>query len=148
MINSLCKKLPELPKDIILKFLDYRNRNGKYIKRLRKDLDIYIKLSKRPKVEVYNFSEDYHPVTITEIIDGDDIYYIDDEGNNKFLTVSIVTQEYGRGRESYEDRLEISYCYNDYTAFVIRKYKYIQTHPDYWVLLEEIHEDIYRQNHT
>jgi hypothetical protein len=48
ILNNI--NLPDLPQSIILEFLDYKCYNGKYVKQLSKNMEIYELLLDRPKV--------------------------------------------------------------------------------------------------
>ena len=149
MKASLCNNFPDLVQHIILEFLDYRLRNGKYIRRIPADLPIYELLQNRPKTQEIFFNLEDSPVRVNEHYDegNDDYYYTDDDGNTTFFRVSILTKEYcqGHGRkvEYFQHRLEVSYCYDDYSAYMIRKYKYQEIHSDFWVRLNVLDEDVY-----
>ena len=147
MNAQLCLMLPDLVQHIILEFLDYRLRNKKYIRQLSRDLPVYKLILDRPCVKKYYFVPDYNsPVQIFENYDEeyDEYYYTDDLGNDSYFKVSIVTKKYGYRHYTFEDRLEISYSYNDKECYIIEKWKYQQTYVDYWQKISEIHEDIYR----
>jgi len=149
MRTSLCYNLPDLAQHIILEFLNYRLRNGKYIRRIPVDLPIYSLLKDRSETHEIFFTPEDSPVRVNEHYDegNADYYYTDDDGNTTFFRVSISTKEYckGRGRkaEYFQHRLEINYCYDDRSAYIIRKYEYQQIHCDFWVRRNVLDENIY-----
>jgi hypothetical protein len=147
MKASLCTYLPDLAQHIILEFLNYRLRCGKYIRQLPKDLPIYDLIKIRPREEWLYFTQDDHPVHITEHYDedNDQYYYTDDDGYDSFFKISIVTNSYCQysnnprhDDEWYEERLEYSYSYGDRSLYMINKYLYVQTHSDYWSIVKKI----------
>jgi hypothetical protein len=137
MKATLCKRLPDAAQHIILELLDYRLRSGKYIKHLPRDLPIYRRILDRPVVEEIYFTPEHSPVQITENYDdAGEVYFTDDEGYSSFYRISLVVREYGGGFgrkcETYQERLEISYSYGDRSYYTVRKFQYLETHPDYW----------------
>jgi len=141
MTTKLFYNLPDFVQHIILEFLDFKLRNGKYIRRIPVDLPVYSLLQNRPKTREIFFTATDSPVRVNRHYDEEnDIYYFTDDNENlSFFETSILIKEYCTGRghlsESFQDRLEINYCYNDRNAYTIQKSKYIESHPDFWVRL-------------
>jgi hypothetical protein len=123
---NFCLKLPNLVQHIILEFLDYKLRSGKYIKQLPKDLPIYELILNRQKVkEIYYSYEDwYNNENIYYIEDENGIfYYFDQYGNETYFMISIII-EYIKRKNWIENTLEIKYSYHDRNIFKIECHKY------------------------
>jgi len=123
---NLCHKLPNLAQHIILEFLDYKLRSGKYIKQLPKDLPIYELILNRPDVEeiYYSYNDWNNNENIYEIEDENGlIYYCDQYGNETYFIISII-MKYIKRKNLIENTLEIKYSFYDRNIFKIESHKY------------------------
>ena len=123
---NFCLKLPNLAQHIILEFLDYKLRCGKYIKQLPKDLPIYKQILYRPQVEeeYYCWNDWNNNDNIYEYIDENGlICYCDELGNETYFMISIIIK-YIKRKNTIEKTLEISYSYYDRNIFRIEDHLY------------------------
>jgi hypothetical protein len=126
---NLCQLLPDLAQHIILEFLDYKLRCGKYIKQLPKNLPIYKDILNRPevKIEYYCWDDWYNSKYVYkyEDDDEDDIdYYIGDEDGNKTYFIISIIIEFIKRKNWIEKTLEIKYAHNDRNTFSVNTILY------------------------
>jgi hypothetical protein len=105
---DLCHKLPDLVQHIILEFLNYKWRNGKFIRQLPKDLSIYRYIKKRPIIKEKYFTED-DPEHYIWYNDDGSFNICDQYGNNTYFEISFVLKTIKR--KSHIDKvMELRYC--------------------------------------
>jgi hypothetical protein len=127
--------LPDLARHIILEYLNYKLRCGKYIKQLPKDLPIYQCILNRPQVEeksyyryrpdelVYDYNKDdgtYYDYNEDDEYDEDD----EDEDNVKKYFLLSLEIKYFKRKCWLANTLVISYSYNDRNVFKVESQLY------------------------
>ena len=124
MKEALCKQLPDLAQHIILEFLDYRLRCGKYIRQIPKDLPIYNLIRNRPQVEELYFSQHDDRVVGAYYDNINDVYYDHDEdGYETYFKISLI-MKYVKRKGWLEKTLEIDYSYGDRNKYRIQNHLY------------------------
>jgi len=119
MREDLCILLPDLVESRILEYLGYKQRCGKYMKQLPRDLPIYDMLMNRPIVEKRYYSDDeevFEGNTFQhEYIDenGEDYYFGDEDGCEFYFIVSINKREYKKSRGYFVETVDIMYSASD-----------------------------------
>lgn len=113
--------LPNLAQHIILEFLDYKLRNGKYIRQLPKDLPIYNYILNRQQViekcyDVYDFmrSKNVFPYENERGY----VYYGDVNGFDKYYLISLVVNGFRR-KYWTETTIDILYSYSDRNIYEV-----------------------------
>ena len=105
---DLCHKLPDLVQHSILEFLNYKWRNGKFIKQLPKDLPIYNYIKQRPIVEEKYFTED-DPEHCKWYNNDGSFELCDEYGNRTYFEIKFLLKTIKR--KSYIDKvMELRYC--------------------------------------
>jgi len=132
--HGFCFRLPDLAEHIILEYLDYRLRNGKYIRRLPKDLPVYELLSERPCAIECVFKKDDVPNLGEYYDENGNVYYYDDDGYNCFYRIILVKSVSFQKRDfPVEETIDLSFSYGDRNKFQIEACRYYQLHCDYKV---------------
>lgn len=120
-------RLPHLAQHIILEFLDYRLRSGKYIRRLPKKLGIYTMVQERPIMEEFYLESD-NPLVVSNYFDDDgEEFFCDGYGNDTYFRCSITTKIYDLGTKRkyfYENSIDLAYSLSDRGTFSVRHMRY------------------------
>jgi len=105
---NLCDRLPDLAQHLILEYLDYKWRCGKFIRQLPRDLPIYQYLKERPEVKerYFNFDDPEHCV---EYYDDGSWDLCDEYGNKTYFAIEFVLK-YVKRKYYYQKVMEIRYC--------------------------------------
>lgn len=123
MRRELCHRLPDLVQHIILEFLDWRLRCGKHIRRLPSDLPVYSLLEERPPVEIHYYEKN-HPHVVGEYYDDEGwLHYYDEDGNDSYFRISLITQMIKR-KYYITEEIEISYSFTDRGKYCLEKHDY------------------------
>jgi len=126
MQTKLLSLLPDLVQHIILEYMDYKLRRGKYIKQLPRDLPIYKYILNRPAVkeEYYTWDDFIESEFVFEYEDDDGYpHYCDEDGNDTYCMISLVTNIFKR-KYWTERTIDISYSFCDRNTFKVEQNTY------------------------
>ena len=128
MKTSLIRSLPDLAQHVILEFLDYKLRCGRYMRQLPNNLPIYRSIIDRPDVEevCYGWEDFYYGNEYIFKYEREDgtFYYGDNDGNESYFMISLPMKSFKERKYWLENIIEISYSYSDRNIYRIQTNEY------------------------